>query len=258
MAGEIEAYIRAAAVARGINPDVAVRIARTEGGLEDPFQQSYVKQGYGREESYGPFQLHLRGGLGAQALAAGIDPRKDWKGGVDFALDTAARNRSWSHWYGARDNGIPNSAGFTEASHPVGARGTTLNSTSRHVGGAGSAPGYFAAPEVAPAAPVAPAAETPVAEAPPPATIQESLKQDLAKDDEDSVLSGLVAANAKKKAADAEAFAQFSQIQPSNLDVGGGGSGQAAAGAAALMQAILQKRRQGGIPGLSLMGVGTG
>jgi hypothetical protein len=83
----IEAYIRQVAPRYGIDPDVAVRVANSEGGLSDPFRQGEAMLRYGREESYGPFQLHMRwGGLGTRALAAGIDPRKDWEGGVDYAL----------------------------------------------------------------------------------------------------------------------------------------------------------------------------
>jgi hypothetical protein len=193
---------------------------------------------------------------GFQAVGSTLKQAKDWAGlSGDERMTPEVQDRigqailakqGTGAWAGYRGPGKPGT-------------GVTLNTTPRHVGGAGSAPGYFAAPEAAPAPEMAGATpQAPAAEAAPPATIQESLKQDLAKDEEDSVLSGLVASAAKKRQADAEAFAQFSQIQPSNLDVGGGGSGQAVAGAAALMQAILQKRRQGGIPGLSLMGVGTG
>ena len=74
--GIIEAYIRQAAIARGIDPDIAVRVARSEGGLSDPVRQSDVVKGGVREQSYGPFQLYMAGGLGSRALAAGIDPRR--------------------------------------------------------------------------------------------------------------------------------------------------------------------------------------
>jgi len=103
--GEIESYIRKAAEARGIDPNVAVAVARSEGGLKDPFRQSdFVKNGV-REQSYGPFQLYMGGGLGNKALEAGIDPRKDWQRGVDFALDQAAQG-GWGPWYGAKKIGV--------------------------------------------------------------------------------------------------------------------------------------------------------
>jgi hypothetical protein len=110
---EIEAHIRQSAQARGIDPDVAVRVAMSEGGLKDPVRQSdFVKNGV-REQSYGPFQLYMGGGLGNRALAAGIDPRdpEQWRAGIDFALDEAAK-RGWGQWYGAARVGIGNHEGI--------------------------------------------------------------------------------------------------------------------------------------------------
>lgn len=115
----VEQYIRAAAQARGINPDVAVRVAKAEGGLNDPTRQSLVTKGGRREPSYGPFQLLIGGGdtgfpegLGNRAVQAGIDPRdpNQWQRGVDFALDEVNR-RGWGQWYGAKAAGIDNWAG---------------------------------------------------------------------------------------------------------------------------------------------------
>lgn len=103
--GNIEAYIRQAAAARGIDPDVAIAVAKSEGGLKDPFRQSDVVKNGVREQSYGPFQLYMAGGLGNKALEAGIDPRKNWQGGIDFALDQAAKD-GWGPWYGAKKIGV--------------------------------------------------------------------------------------------------------------------------------------------------------
>jgi len=115
----IEEYIRQAAVARGIDPDIAVRVARSEGGLKDPVRRAgYVKNGY-QEPSYGPFQLLIGGegtgfptGMGNDALRAGIDPRdpNQWQKGVDFALDHA-RDKGWGAWYGAKGQGITGKMG---------------------------------------------------------------------------------------------------------------------------------------------------
>lgn len=120
--GDIEAYIRRAAAARGIDPDVAVRVAQSEGGLADPVRQSdYVNPRTGRrEESYGPFQLYLGGGLGNAALERGIDPRNPahWRQGIDFALDEAARS-GWGQWYGAGRVGIGGRQGL-EGARPIG------------------------------------------------------------------------------------------------------------------------------------------
>jgi hypothetical protein len=116
----IEEYIREAAARRGINPDIAVRVAMSEGGLKDPYKQSDVRTFYGREESFGPFQLLMRGGLGQEAMKYGIDPRKDWKRGVDYALDTVARKGSWADFHGAADTGISNTAGLGKGIKPIG------------------------------------------------------------------------------------------------------------------------------------------
>lgn len=114
--GEIADYIRQSASARGIDPDIALRVAMSEGGVKDPVRQSdYVKNGV-REASYGPFQLYMGGGLGNKALEAGVDPRdpNQWRQGVDFALDQAATG-GWSPWYGAAKVGVGNRAGLDNA-----------------------------------------------------------------------------------------------------------------------------------------------
>ena len=117
----IEAYIRQAAVIRGIDPDTAVAVARAEGGLDNPTRQSDVVKNGRREQSYGPFQLLMQGGLGEKALAAGIDPRdpNQWQRGVDFALDHVARN-GWGEWYGAKAIGVTGFDGVSKKAKPVG------------------------------------------------------------------------------------------------------------------------------------------
>lgn len=116
----LEAYIRQAALARGIDPDIAVRVAKSEGGLKDPTRQSDFARGGRREPSYGPFQLLVGGGntgfpegLGNAALAAGIDPRTPEGAlkGIDFALDQA-RAGGWGPWYGAKAQGITGMEGI--------------------------------------------------------------------------------------------------------------------------------------------------
>lgn len=113
--GPVEAYIRQEAAKRGIDPDIAVRVARSEGGLNDPFRRGQGKAPRSQdprlgptENSFGPLQLYVSGtgaGLGDRAMAAGIDPSKDWQGGIDFALDEVAR-AGWGQWYGAKGQGI--------------------------------------------------------------------------------------------------------------------------------------------------------
>jgi hypothetical protein len=103
-------YIREAAIARGINPDIAVRVAASEGlnaNPEEAWQSTVVKNGK-REESYGPFQLYLGGGLGNVFMErTGLDPRdpSTVTQQIDFALDEAKRS-GWGPWYGAARVGI--------------------------------------------------------------------------------------------------------------------------------------------------------
>lgn len=100
---EMEAYIRRAAMARGIDPEIALKVARSE-GLRPGTWQSDVMKGGVREPSYGPYQLYKGGGLGNEfQKATGLDPADPSTAykGVDFALDTAAKG-GWKPWYGAK------------------------------------------------------------------------------------------------------------------------------------------------------------
>lgn len=117
----LEAFIRQVALEEGIDPDIAVRVARAEGGLTNPYQRGMgpaprsQASGFGAtENSFGPFQLYISGnnaGLGDRAVAAGIDPRKDWQGGVRYALKEAAQ-KGWGQWYGAAKAGVGNYDGI--------------------------------------------------------------------------------------------------------------------------------------------------
>jgi hypothetical protein len=118
---EIEAYIRQAAIRRGINPDVAVRVAKSEGLAPGVWQSNVYRNGV-REPSYGPFQLLVRdGGLGSAFQRAtgrsAADPSTAFEQ-VDFALDQAARG-GWGPWYGAAKVGIGGREGLTDA-YPAG------------------------------------------------------------------------------------------------------------------------------------------
>lgn len=109
-------YIRRAAAQRGIDPEVAVRVAQSEGLNANPadgWQSNFVKNGK-RERSYGPFQLYVDGGLGNQFMeSTGLDPSnpQTWKQQIDFALDHASKN-GWGAWYGARNTGIGDMQGI--------------------------------------------------------------------------------------------------------------------------------------------------
>lgn len=119
---QIEAYIRQAAQRRGIDPDVAVRVARSE-GLGPGIWQSNVRDHRGREPSYGPFQL-LVGGTGGWPTGlgnrfkdqTGLDPSDPSTvyAQIDFALDQAATG-GWSPWYGAQKVGVGSRTGLENA-----------------------------------------------------------------------------------------------------------------------------------------------
>lgn len=99
---EVANYISNAALARGIDPNVALRVFNQESGLNP-----YAKNINAREKSYGVAQLNTQGGLGVEAQRRGIDPTDPsrWKEHVDFSLDTVKKD-GWRQWYGARDAGI--------------------------------------------------------------------------------------------------------------------------------------------------------
>lgn len=100
--GDVRAYVRAAALARGIDPNVAERVINQESGF-NPYRNNLTS----REQSYGVMQLNTQGGLGAVALRQGLNPRdpSQWRKHIDFGLDVVKRD-GWRQWYGARDVGI--------------------------------------------------------------------------------------------------------------------------------------------------------
>lgn len=108
----VEDYIARAAMARGMDPEIALRVARSEG-----------LRGYVGDEgsSFGPFQLHYGnvagGGNRVSGLGdvftqqTGLDARdpSTWRHQVDFSLDQAAKG-GWSPWHGWKGSqwaGIP-------------------------------------------------------------------------------------------------------------------------------------------------------
>ena len=97
----IEKLIRSEAIKRGIDPDQAMRVARSEGFRPGTWQSNVVNNGV-REPSYGPFQLYMGGGLGNAFMKAyNEDPRdpSTVQDQVRFALDYAKR-AGWSPWHG--------------------------------------------------------------------------------------------------------------------------------------------------------------
>ena len=106
--GEEADVIRGLARKYGIDPRVAVAVAKSEG--------LGVKWGSGmdRGTSFGAFQLHVGGGLGdIFQRQTGLDPRdhKNWREMDDFALKYASKN-GWSPWHGAARIGVHGMAGI--------------------------------------------------------------------------------------------------------------------------------------------------
>lgn len=111
---DVASYIAKAATARGIDPNTALAVAKSEGGLSSwNLQSGYFKNGV-QEQSFGPFQLYKGGGLGnVFQKQTGLDPAdaSSAPAGVDFALDYAKKN-GWGSWYGAKNSGIGNWQGI--------------------------------------------------------------------------------------------------------------------------------------------------
>jgi hypothetical protein len=125
---DIGNYIAKAAAARGIDPDIALRVAKSEGGLDSwNLQSNYVKNGV-REPSFGPFQLYKGGGLGNKFMdKTGLDPANAAAGpaGVDFALDEAKKS-GWGAWYGAKKAGIGDFEGIGKSAETATAALDTM------------------------------------------------------------------------------------------------------------------------------------
>lgn len=108
----VKQYIAQAAEARGIDPNIAIQVARNEG------LYGYVGD---QGSSFGPFQLHYGnvasggnrvGGLGdVFTQRTGLNARdpRTWQQQVDFSLDEAAKSGwgAWHGWKGAERAGLP-------------------------------------------------------------------------------------------------------------------------------------------------------
>ena len=136
---DVEDMIRREAAARGINPEVALRVAKSEGLYN-------YKSTVPGEESYGPYQLYFGdrggGGLGPEFVSRyGIDPRSDRsrasiRAQVQFSLDKAVEGGwgPWHGWQGLPRAGLP---AFPQAAFGggIGAAGSgTTNNITTHVG----------------------------------------------------------------------------------------------------------------------------
>ena len=133
-----EDRLRAIAEEEGMDWNTVRRVIASEGGFKDPFQRSLGSQGGVREYSLGPLQLNMRKGVGVEAKKAGFDASKDWEGAYRYGLNWA-KKKGWGDWMGARKIGLA-------GGKPTGGGDSAVNQYAlkkRHVGGAGSSPGYF-------------------------------------------------------------------------------------------------------------------
>lgn len=98
-------YIRETAAKYGINPEIAMKVAKSEGLAQ--FSGDNGKSG-------GAFQLYTGGGLGNEfQKSTGLDPLdpKNEKATIDYALKHASQN-GWGSWYGAGKAGIGDREGI--------------------------------------------------------------------------------------------------------------------------------------------------
>jgi hypothetical protein len=95
----LTAFIRETAAKYGVDPAVALKVAKSEG-----LAQFYGDGG----ASGGAFQLYTKGGLGNEfQKATGLDPLdpKNEKATIEYALKHASEN-GWGPWYGAAKVGV--------------------------------------------------------------------------------------------------------------------------------------------------------
>jgi murein DD-endopeptidase MepM/ murein hydrolase activator NlpD len=156
---DVEGYIRQAASKRGIDPETAIKVAQSEGGLV-PNKTGVFKTG----QSFWPYQLHYGGpgyetfgnvaGMGNSFTAqTGYQPGDPtaWKAATDYALDAAAKN-GWGAWYGARNVGVTgyqgiNRSGGATVAPPAAApaRATPAQAPAAPTGQTGPTPAWYAA-----------------------------------------------------------------------------------------------------------------
>jgi hypothetical protein len=107
-------YLRQGAIKRGIDPNVAMSVANSEGLRDSTMTHEVVGD---KGTSFGPYQLHYGGsgipGMNVKGLGddftkkTGLDARdpSTTHDQIDFALDRAKQN-GWQDWHGAKNTGI--------------------------------------------------------------------------------------------------------------------------------------------------------
>ena len=131
---EVEAYIRASAAARGIDPDIAVQVFRAESSLNPAAEGD-------NSTSFGVAQLHYDGSSMGDLFTkrTGKDARdpSTWRSQVDFSLDQVRTGGwgPWHAWHGAPFAGVSGGGGGPRGG---GGGGTTINVTVNAPGGDGN------------------------------------------------------------------------------------------------------------------------
>ena len=108
--GEKEAFIRATAIQNGIDPDIAMAVAKSEG---------FNKFSGDNSTSFGSFQLHVTPGgrghaVGDQfATSTGLDPSDpaNERQGIEYAL-RYVKAHGWHDFHGAANSGIGDMQGI--------------------------------------------------------------------------------------------------------------------------------------------------
>lgn len=113
--GDLTPMITKYAQKWGINPNTALRVAKSEGGTSGWIQSKVRGKNGRREPSFGPFQMLVGGGdtgfpegMGNQFMReTGLDVRdpRNAEAAIDFAMREASR-KGWGQWYGAAKVGI--------------------------------------------------------------------------------------------------------------------------------------------------------
>lgn len=114
MTAEIESFLRDACRQRGIDGDVGIRVAQSEGGIDEYARVGKFDTGW----SWWAFQLHYGGSEYPQygtvaGMGGGFSKLTGWAPGAEAAWRDSARyalNRAkasgWGAWYGAAHVGI--------------------------------------------------------------------------------------------------------------------------------------------------------
>ena len=119
---KIEVIIRQEAKLRKMDPNVAVKLFRSEGATayQSKITSGGQKKEGGQEASFGPFQLYTGGGLGNQyeeetgRVLSEDNTSEGITKQIQFALDMAI-DKGWSPWYGSKAAGIGPREGLDNA-----------------------------------------------------------------------------------------------------------------------------------------------